>query len=243
MTGGAVAAALLHFFEDRRGGDEAETAAAELFRNEAAQEPADGQRVDELGGIGAVAVERPPLLAGKARAQRRHGLADVGDIGRICHGGSPRWNGADPMAPSRPPPALLAQAPRCRRHDDAAYHAHLRRIERPAMEPRLKTKVQVMAAVRLCAMHAIPITVARRGDEDAGTILVKLNQLERGITVLAQTRTALGDLAWLRATGAAPVDEATADAYIARQVKRDPDLWVVEIEDREGRPIFAGQVL
>ena len=111
------------------------------------------------------------------------------------------------------------------------------------MEPRLKTKVQVMAAVRLCAMHAIPIVIARRGDEDAGTILLKLNQRERGFMVLAQTRTALGDLAWLRATGEAPVDEATADAYIARQVRRDPDLWVVEIEDRDGRPIFAGAIL
>jgi hypothetical protein len=111
------------------------------------------------------------------------------------------------------------------------------------MEPRLKTKVQVMAAVRLCSLHAIPIVIARRGDEDAGTILIKLNQLERGFTVLAQTRTALGDLAWLRATGEAPVDEKAADAYITRQVQRDPDLWVVEIEDREGRQIFAGRIL
>ena len=111
------------------------------------------------------------------------------------------------------------------------------------MEPRLKTRVQVMAAVRLCGAHAIPIVVARRGDEDAGAILLKLNQGERGFTVLAQTRTTKGALAWLRATGEAPVGEAEADAYIARQVKRDPDLWVVEIEDREGRPIFPGQVL
>ncbi len=111
------------------------------------------------------------------------------------------------------------------------------------MEPRLKTKLQVLAAVRLCAVHAIPIVVARRGDEDAGTILIKLNQLERGFVVLAQMRTGAGDLAWLRATGEAPVDEPTADAYIERQVKRDPDLWVVEIEDRDGRPIFAGRIL
>lgn len=111
------------------------------------------------------------------------------------------------------------------------------------MEPRLKTKLQVLAAVRLCAVHAIPIVVARRGDEDAGTILIKLNQLERGFIVLAQTRTGSGDLAWLRATGEAPVDEPTADAYIQRQLKRDPDLWVVEIEDREGRQIFAGRIL
>ncbi len=111
------------------------------------------------------------------------------------------------------------------------------------MEPRLKTRMQVMAAVRVCTRYAIPIVIARRGDEDAGTILIKLNRLEQGFTVLTQTRTAAGDLAWLRATGEATVDEATADAYIARQVNRDPDLWVVEIEDRDARPIFAGRVL
>jgi GMP synthase (glutamine-hydrolysing) len=111
------------------------------------------------------------------------------------------------------------------------------------LEARLKTKFVVQAAVRLCAQRAVPITVARRGDEDAGTILIKLNRHELGCTVLAQTRSASGDLAWLRATGEAPVDEPTADAYIARQVERDPDVWVVEIEDRDGQPVFSGPVL
>jgi len=111
------------------------------------------------------------------------------------------------------------------------------------MEPRLKTNIIVSAALRRSTQQAIPMVVARRGDGDAGTILVKLNQLELGCTVLSQTRTPGGDLAWLKATGALPVDEATADAYIARAVKRDPDLWVVEIEDRAGRPIFEGPIL
>jgi GMP synthase (glutamine-hydrolysing) len=111
------------------------------------------------------------------------------------------------------------------------------------MEARLKTKLVVQAAVRVSSLNAIPIAVTRRGDEDAGTILVKLNRLDLGCTVLAQTRSSTGTLAWLRATGEAPVDEATADAYIARQVARDPDVWVVEVEDRAGRFIFTGPIL
>lgn len=111
------------------------------------------------------------------------------------------------------------------------------------MEPRLKTNIVVAAALRSASIRAIPMVVARRGDGDAGTILVKLNQLDLGCTVLTQTRTPQGQLAWLKATGAAPVDETAADAYIARQVKRDPDLWVVEIEDRVGRSLFDGPIL
>ena len=111
------------------------------------------------------------------------------------------------------------------------------------MEARLKTSLVIQAAVRLCALRAVPIAVTRRGDEDAGAILLKLNRRDLGFSVLAQTRSKNGESAWIRATGEALVDEQTADAYIARQIQRDPDLWVVEIEDREGRPVFNGQIL
>lgn len=110
-------------------------------------------------------------------------------------------------------------------------------------EARLKTRIVVQAAVRLCSIRATPVAVTRRGDEDAGTIIVKLNQLDLGCTVLVETRAPDGGRAWLRATGAAPVPETDADAYIARQMKRDPDLWVVEIEDRAGTSPFAGPIL
>ena len=110
-------------------------------------------------------------------------------------------------------------------------------------EARLKTKLVVQAAVRLCGLRTTPIAVTRRGDEDAGTIIVKLIQFELGCTVLVETRAPDGNGAWLRATGATPVPEADADAYIARQIKRDPDLWVVEIEDRLGLSPFAGPIL
>ncbi len=111
------------------------------------------------------------------------------------------------------------------------------------MAARLKTRLQVQAAVRLGATRSVPVVVARHGDDDAGVILLKINRLDIGFEVLAQTRDGAGEPAWQRVTGAAPVPESEADAYIARALKRDPDLWVVEIEDRAARPLFAGLIL
>lgn len=102
-------------------------------------------------------------------------------------------------------------------------------------EPRLKTDFWVAALLRRWnAMPDIAAMLVRRGDADAGTVLLKIAHRDRTATVLSRTITAAGAPAWLRGTGAAPVPDPDAEAYIARQRGRDPDLWVVEIEDRRG---------
>jgi hypothetical protein len=110
-------------------------------------------------------------------------------------------------------------------------------------EAKLKARLWVQAVIRQCGSLGIPAVVVKKGDEDAGVVLVKLNRGAAGCEVFTQVRDAEGKLAWLRATGAEPVPEQSADAYIARQREVDWDLWVVEIEDRLGRTPFLDRIL
>ncbi|WP_073135766.1 DUF1491 family protein [Muricoccus roseus] len=110
------------------------------------------------------------------------------------------------------------------------------------MEARVKTGLWASMALRMGDAAGRPGTVLRKGDPDSGGILCVLRGRE-GLVALSQTRDAMGRPAWLRATGAAPVDDATVDAYVARQVKRDPDLWVLEFETPDLLPPFEAVIL
>ena len=77
---------------------------------------------------------------------------------------------------------------------------------------------------------------------DSGGVLVVLRGRD-GLCVLSQVRAADGALAWMRATGTAPVDQAAADAYVARQVRFDPDIWVLEFDSRDMSPPFEAKLV
>lgn len=99
-----------------------------------------------------------------------------------------------------------------------------------------------MAHVRRCNGAGVPAMVVRRGDPARGTVLLKLNLLGSGCRLLSQSRTLDGEMGWLAALKGALVPEPEADAYVARAIDRDPDLWVIEIEHREGWHPFDGPV-
>jgi hypothetical protein len=109
-------------------------------------------------------------------------------------------------------------------------------------EPRVKAGLWVQIALRMGDKDGRPGMVLRKGDPDAGGILVVLHG-RGGMVVLTQMRAADGALAWMRATGPEPVDQEAVDTYVARQITFDPDLWVLEFEAPDFLPPFEGKII
>ncbi len=108
--------------------------------------------------------------------------------------------------------------------------------------PRIKAGLWVQAALRLGMVDNKPGMVIRKGDADAGSVLVILRG-RSGNMVLTQFREPTGSLAWMRGTGPAPVDEAATDAYVKKQLGYDSDLWVIEFDAADYLPPFEGKVV
>jgi hypothetical protein len=131
----------------------------------------------------------------------------------------------------------------CHWRRSAAGDAALRHREPRLMEARLKTGLWVKALIRRCDLAAVAVVVAARGDPDSGVVLLKLNARDEGCSVLTQARDPNGELIWMRATGPTAVAETDADSYIARQRRRDPDLWVIEIETGAPGAVLDGRIV
>ena len=85
-------------------------------------------------------------------------------------------------------------------------------------------------------MFDIPAFVVAHGDDTGGAVLVKLTTLD-GKAVLYQRSFDLmtGLRNWAELAGGSDVD---VDASIDRQRGFDPDVWVIEVEDRQGRHLL-----
>jgi hypothetical protein len=100
--------------------------------------------------------------------------------------------------------------------------------------PRLKTHIRIAAHLRRASAGGAFATIARRGDPDAGVIFVRVLMGERAARLYFEGRDDLGSPIWREAFDDLR-PESEAEDYIAREIRRDPDLWVIDIEDREGR--------
>lgn len=104
------------------------------------------------------------------------------------------------------------------------------------MSARLTADFWVRAYIaRLQAAH-IPVYVTAKGDPTAGAVMVKLATLDGRARLFQRSFDLMtGARAWVVLSEGA---EAEVDAAILRQRRTDPDLWVIEIESREGRTLL-----
>jgi hypothetical protein len=106
---------------------------------------------------------------------------------------------------------------------------------------RLKSAIWVAAYVRRCHGEGAFAAVRRRGAEEAGAIFIKLNRLDGTAELFAPAPQSAfdeahpSDRAFSRALGPGPVPEDRVEDRLTREIRFDPDAWIVEVEDRAGR--------
>ncbi|HYF22138.1 MAG TPA: DUF1491 family protein [Caulobacteraceae bacterium] len=105
----------------------------------------------------------------------------------------------------------------------------------------LSTDLWVGALIRRAQAGGAFAMIERKGDARAGTVLVKVVNRRAGWARLyAEAFRGEGERVWMRPVKAE--DEPAIDAYVQRQARIDPDLWLVEIDDVEGRHFLTEPV-
>jgi hypothetical protein len=102
---------------------------------------------------------------------------------------------------------------------------------------RLRSDVWVQAYLRRWFSRGGFAAVLRKGAAEAGAVYVVVNRLDGTLSVFGPAPGPAydeeGDRRWAR-VGDGPIDAEGLAQLTARLVRFDPDIWIVEIEDREG---------
>lgn len=104
---------------------------------------------------------------------------------------------------------------------------------------RLKSEIWVKAYIRRCQHEGAAAVLVRRGDVDAGAIYIKVSRLDGTASLFGPAPAGLDEgheeRRWQRCLAHEPAAETEADAYLARQIAFDSDIWIVSVEERAGR--------
>lgn len=106
---------------------------------------------------------------------------------------------------------------------------------------RLKSAIWVAAYLRRCQVEGASAVLRHRGAEEAGAVFIKINRLDGSADLYGPApQTAFDEAHPTDRVFAAhmkqqPAPDREVENVLSRQLKFDPDLWIVEVEDAGGR--------
>ncbi len=103
------------------------------------------------------------------------------------------------------------------------------------MTPRLTSDLWVSAYLRRLQLVNIPAFITSKGDATAGAVIVKLNTLDGQAHAFHRSYDLDGNRVWATLAEGA---ERDVDTSLMKQRSFDPDIWVIEVEDRQGRHLL-----
>lgn len=108
---------------------------------------------------------------------------------------------------------------------------------------RLKSDIWVAAYLRRCGAEGVSVALRRRGAAEAGAIFIKIDRLDgRSALFGPAPQSAAPDSergverVFARMHASEWIDDQEAEKRLLRELSFDPDIWIVEVEDREGQP-------
>ena len=108
---------------------------------------------------------------------------------------------------------------------------------------RLTSEMEVAAALRIAQSRQIFASILRKGDVDAGAIFVEIQLDAQHSRLLARQLNFDGEYEWVVLSGESPVASWQVSERLEKEIKIDPDCWVVLVEDAQGRNIFDAEFL
>jgi len=108
---------------------------------------------------------------------------------------------------------------------------------------RLPSRVWIDALIRRVQLAGCSAFVVQHGDDSRGDVLIKVSRLDGTAAAYVPSTSLEGERIFLNLSiqGVGP-EEAGVDEYVRRAKSRDSDLWIVEIEDCEGRTFLTEPV-
>ena len=104
---------------------------------------------------------------------------------------------------------------------------------------RLTTSILVSSALRQAQVSGILAAVLRQGDEQAGTIFVEVEIDSVKSSLYGRQVSFDGDYEWVCLTGEVPVSATDVAERLQKEAARDPDCWIICVQDPKGRNIFT----